>query len=69
MRLGGVILSSLGILVTVLVANGRWSSVWAAMLGPNAGTSPASGGTSSTGGSWGTAQDVPAYTTPTGGGW
>jgi hypothetical protein len=38
MRLGGVIFACLGILVTVLVANGRWSSVWAAMLA-NPGTS------------------------------
>jgi hypothetical protein len=47
MKLGGVIFTCLGILITVLVANGRWSSVWAAMLA-NSGTATAS--TTSSGG-------------------
>ncbi len=42
MKLGGVIFASLGILVTVLVANGRWSTVWAAMLGSSAGSGASS---------------------------
>lgn len=45
MRLGGVIFASVGILVTLLVANGRWSTVWAAMMGQTSSApSPASTG-------------------------
>jgi hypothetical protein len=51
-RLGGVIFASLGIIIVVLVANGRWSSVWAAMLGTTGG-SGASGSTSTFSGGWG----------------
>jgi hypothetical protein len=38
MRLGGVIFFGLGILIVVLVTNGRWDNVWAAMLGNAGGT-------------------------------
>lgn len=36
MGLGGVLLAGAGIVVTVLVANGRWPQVWASMLGQGA---------------------------------
>lgn len=71
MRLGGVIFASLGLLIVVLVTNGRWSTVWAAMLGTTGSSSGGSGGSSSSSdaGSWGTADDTQPYSTPTGGGW
>lgn len=50
MGLGGVIFASLAILIVTLVANGRWPSVWAAILGNQ---QPASG-----------AAGVPTYGNP-----
>lgn len=33
MGLGGTLLAGIGIIVVVLVANGRWSNTWNAALG------------------------------------
>jgi hypothetical protein len=41
-RLGGVLLGCFGIVIVVLVANGRWDTVWAAATG-QIGTSTAAG--------------------------
>jgi hypothetical protein len=74
MRLGGVIFASVGIIITVLVANGRWSSVWAAALGDNGSsttTDPGAGVAAPNSGSFGTWSDVTNTVpqTATGGGW
>jgi hypothetical protein len=45
-NLGGVILASVGIIVVVLVANGRWDAVWAAALGNGATNAGGATGTS-----------------------
>jgi hypothetical protein len=47
MGLGGTILASVGIFICVLVANGRWPNVWAAIIGGGGAvppTTPFSGG-------------------------
>ncbi len=38
MGLGGAILAIIGLVVIVLVANNRWATTWAAMLGNSAGS-------------------------------
>ena len=45
MGIGGVVLASVGIIMVVLVSNGRWDNVWKAVLG-GATTSPGARGTS-----------------------
>jgi hypothetical protein len=39
MGLAGVVSAGIGILVLVLVANGRWNATWAAMLGQSSASS------------------------------
>ena len=41
MVLGGVLLAGIGIIVSVLVANGRWDNVWNAAIPPSGGGSAA----------------------------
>jgi hypothetical protein len=44
MRVGGTLLLGIGIIIVVLVANGRWDNVWNAALGTSTFVNPYQGG-------------------------